>query len=1121
MYSKSRMKWKSRIVVSSLLASLISPISLSQANTAQTLTICVSLKTGMQIISKSGNCNKRLYEEFIWFQDGNAPKGTPGSKHISMTTCRSKSSGNTQVIRKSCNRSTQTTLKWQRPLGPPEAPSVVSIAPSKLGSAIITVKAPEFNGGARITSYSIVQFDSNVTGAKSNIGSKFLGTSAVSYPLKSQEKISVGGLTPGQSYRFAAVATNVAGTSQLSESSIEYLAPMLPNVPTISSVTATGPGSALITFAVTDSGITAPITSFTITANPGGLESTVPSPLLRSHTFNGLLPLTSYTFAVVANSEAGSSPASEESPSVRTFAPQPPPEPVQTPSVPSAPASSAPAPIAAPVIALSSTSETSTAGVALTGYTVTSTGGAVANYSISPSAPAGLTFNASTGLLSGTPTVAASSTVYTVTGTNATGSATATFDLTVVVGPPSRAMLSTEPSGAVNGTVFTTQPEVRITDSSGNTITSSTLNVVATLGSGSGTLSGTTTVAANNGIATFTNLAISGSGIHTLTFTPTSLTAVTSNSFALGAGSASKAMITNEPNGGVNGVALTTQPVVRITDLSGNIVTSSTLSVVASIASGTGTLSGNTTVAAVNGVATFTNLVLSGTVGNFTLAFTPTSLTAATSSSFALGVGAATKAMITADPAGAAAGTAFTSQPVVRIADSSGNTVTSSTVNVVASIGSGSGGTLSGTTTVAAVNGVATFTDLVLTGTAGNFTLTFTPTSLTASTSNSFALSAGIATQAVITTQPGGAVNGSAFSDQPVIRITDASGNTVTSSTVNVIVSIASGSGTLSGTTTKAAVSGVATFTDLVISGTGNHTLTFTPTSLTAATSNTLSVTTPLVPSKVAVTRASVGTDYGATFTTQPQVTIQNENGDTVSNSSATVTATISAGGALIGTTSVNAVSGVATFTNLGLKGKAGNAYTITYTVSGLTTATQSVTPTGGWSLGDTGPGGGKVFYVASSGFNCGPALTEICYYLEVAPKAANTRLDWAMAGYKTTRVGDASGTAIGSGYKNTLAIIAQGNNVPANAAAAYAQAYRGGSLSDWYLGSTLELKQIYLNRSVIVIGLPTDHGFAGEYWTSTEDPNESKAYSYDVTNDSGPWPNQKNDNPVRPIRSF
>lgn len=279
-----------------------------------------------------------------------------------------------------------------------------------------------------------------------------------------------------------------------------------------------------------------------------------------------------------------------------------------------------------------------------------------------------------------------------------------------------------------------------------------------------------------------------------------------------------------------------------------------------------------------------------------------------------------------------------------------------------------------------------------------------------------------------------------------------------------------------------------------------------------------ISFTTPtVVPTKVAVTRASVGRTYGAIFTTQPQVTIQTASGSTVTNSSETVTASISSGGALIGTKSVNAVNGVATFTNLGLKGMNGITYTITYTVSGLTTATESVTPTGSWSLGDTGPGGGKIFYVNTSGFACGPTLSETCYYLEVAPIGANTTKDWAVSANRTSSAG-ASGTVIGSGYQNTMAIINQGNS---NSAAAYAQEYRGGSLSDWYLGTRLELYQIYVNRATIFTGTEViNTEFPGEYWTSTE-ANASQAYSYRIYDNQGPWPNSKTSNSVRPIRSF
>ena len=87
--------------------------------------------------------------------------------------------------------------------------------------------------------------------------------------------------------------------------------------------------------------------------------------------------------------------------------------------------------LAAPAFTLSSSSETKAQNVAITGYTISSTGGTVASWSISPAAPVGLTFNTSTGLLSGTPTTVQTATIYTITATNATSTATQTFTLTV------------------------------------------------------------------------------------------------------------------------------------------------------------------------------------------------------------------------------------------------------------------------------------------------------------------------------------------------------------------------------------------------------------------------------------------------------------------------------------------------------------------------------------------------------------------------------------------------------------------------------------------------------------------------------------------------------------------
>jgi hypothetical protein len=114
---------------------------------------------------------------------------------------------------------------------------------------------------------------------------------------------------------------------------------------------------------------------------------------------------------------------------------------------------------------------------AITTVTNTSTGGAISSYAISPAAPAGLTFNTSTGQLSGTPTATQSSTPYTITATNAAGSATATFTLTVTVGTPAFSL-----SSAAETRVATTAITGYTITSTGAPITSYSL--VGTLDTG-------------------------------------------------------------------------------------------------------------------------------------------------------------------------------------------------------------------------------------------------------------------------------------------------------------------------------------------------------------------------------------------------------------------------------------------------------------------------------------------------------------------------------------------------------------------------------------------------------------------------------------------------------------
>ena len=103
------------------------------------------------------------------------------------------------------------------------------------------------------------------------------------------------------------------------------------------------------------------------------------------------------------------------------------------------------------------------------------------------------------------------------------------------------------------------------------------------------------------------------------------------------------------------------------------------------------------------------------------------------------------KLAFTVQPSNAVAGAAST--PAVRVAvqDAQGNTVTTATTSITVAIGTNpASGTLSGTTTVAAVNGVATFANVSINNPGTGYTFTASATTLTGATSNSFNITAPI-----------------------------------------------------------------------------------------------------------------------------------------------------------------------------------------------------------------------------------------------------------------------------------------------------------------------------------------------------------------------------------------
>ena len=225
----------------------------------------------------------------------------------------------------------------------------------------------------------------------------------------------------------------------------------------------------------------------------------------------------------------------------------------------------------------------------------------------------------------------------------------------------------------------------------------------------------------------------------------------------------------------------------------------------------------------------------------------------------------------------------------------------------------------------------------------------------------------------------------------------------------------------------------------------------------------------------------------------------------------------------------------------------------VTTTVAATTTTTTTTTttvpvPTCGGGVvcvvGYTGPGGGTVFYVQAAGgtFPCGATLTATCKYLEAAPTSGTlawTEAKYTWSGDTSTQVGAAAqGVAIGTGLKNTEAIVAQNNTVAK--AGTITRAYRGpNNLTDWHLPSKNELNQMckwvrgqpWVSDATACSsasgGMNTGPGASGflsgeAYWSSSQ--NVSISYSAWDQNFSGVWVNytvKGNSSYVRPVRAF
>jgi hypothetical protein len=194
---------------------------------------------------------------------------------------------------------------------------------------------------------------------------------------------------------------------------------------------------------------------------------------------------------------------------------------------------------------------------------------------------------------------------------------------------------------------------------------------------------------------------------------------------------------------------------------------------------------------------------------------------------------------------------------------------------------------------------------------------------------------------------------------------------------------------------------------------------------------------------------------------------------------------------------------------------------TVVTTYRGSTTWGATCATGGTCVVGDTGPGGGKVFKVSPTIIDSATGISSGGIYLEIAPKIWNgdpneTALKWS------TDTVDIPGTVVttGSGAENNRKILAALGSAATTVNTVVNSTYNG--LNDWFLPSSSELQELY---NVPGLWVSADMSTSRNYWTSTQDTTEGT-----TTQANSIWGGTggidailKNGQPyyVRPIRAF
>jgi len=554
----------------------------------------------------------------------------------------------------------------------------------------------------------------------------------------------------------------------------------------------------------------------------------------------------------------------------------------------------------------------------------------------------------------------------------ATIGVSASFD--IIAGAPSRVAFIAQPQSGKPTQVLTPPIQVAVEDSAGNILSGATNAITLALANaGSAKLSGTLTQNAVNGVATFGDLSVNLNGTYQLTASSGALAGDTSVSFNVGTavGAASTLAFTLQPVTSTAGMGI---PVtVQVQDSNGNLVTSANNSITLALFTNPGgaKLSGSTTIAAVNGVASF-NVSVDKAGSNYSLVAEATGLSVAVSAAFNVTVGPASKLAFETQPPNGAPASALSPPVVVDVTDASGNLVTTASGTISLTLNNAGSATLSGGGAQTIVGGKATFNALTVSAAGTGYSLHATSTAVTATAdSNSFNIATATGSSGnrlVFTTQPSSTTAGSAIA--VTVQVQDGNGNVQTGATNAITISFFTnpGGATLTGGGPVNAVNGLASFNVSVNRAATGYSFVATAAGIQPGLSNAFDVSVGAASQLVFIQQPST-VAVGATMP-KVQVAVEDAAGNIVTTATTSIALTLNpATQTLSGTTTRSASGGVATYSDLSVGGS--GTFSLTATGGGFMVSSASFTV----GSGSTGGASKLVFTVNPASTTAGATI--------------------------------------------------------------------------------------------------------------------------------------------------